>query len=230
MSNSPTSNFHPDGTLFIVSGPSGAGKTTLIERASAEVATIGIELKFSVSHTTRPPRGGEEDGVAYHFVDARTFEGMVERGEFLEWARVHGHMYGTSRLEVETRLKRGEDVILDIDVQGAKQIADSEALRPRSLSVFVFPPSFTELESRIRGRKLNSEDEIILRLRKASAEIDGCTFYDYIIINDRLEVAVACLKAAIITRKLQSSSVLQKLREMAEQFKEENSGRFARGY
>lgn len=229
MSNSPTSNFHPDGTLVIVSGPSGAGKTTLIENARTELAPLGIHLHFSVSHTTRPPRGGEEEGVAYYFVDDATFDAMVERGEFLEWARVHGHMYGTSCLEVETRLRNGQDVILDIDVQGAKQVAENGSLRSRSLSVFVFPPSFNELESRIRGRQLNSEDEIVLRLKKASAEIDGCTFYDYIIINDRLEIAVACLKAAIIARKLQSSSVLQKLREMAEQFKEENSGRFARG-
>lgn len=227
MSNSPTLNFHPDGTLFIVSGPSGAGKTTLIEKAREELAAIGLQLHFSVSHTTRAPRKGERDGEAYYFVDQPAFEAMTARGEFIEWARVHGGLYGTSRKEVESRLDRGEDVILDIDVQGARQIADKAWLKPRSLSIFVFPPSFAELEGRIRGRKLNSEDEITMRLRKASEEIDGCTFYDYIIINDRLDIATACLKAAIITRKLQSSSVLEKLRAMAEQFKEENSGRFA---
>src|ERR1700746_1601058 len=117
-----SSNFHPDGTLFIVSGPSGAGKTTLIQRVRAQLAPIGINLYFSVSHTTRRPREGEENGRSYHFVSDAHFAHMVERGEFLEWASVHAHRYGTSKNEVLHRLERGEDVILDIDYQGAKQI------------------------------------------------------------------------------------------------------------
>src|SRR5438045_2087984 len=118
-----SSNFHPDGTLFIVSGPSGAGKTTLINEARRQLEPIGIRLHFSVSHTTRKPRSGETEGINYYYVQREQFETMVKAGEFLEHAHVHDHRYGTSRNEVIDRLKRGEDVILDIDYQGAKQIA-----------------------------------------------------------------------------------------------------------
>lgn len=225
-----SSNFHADGTLFIVSGPSGAGKTTLIERVRGELAKIGISLYFSVSHTTRKPRAGETDGINYHYVSREVFEGMVARGEFLEHAHVHAHYYGTSRLEVQQRLRDGLDVILDIDYQGAKQIAEDTDLESRSLSVFIFPPSLEELEARLRRRGLNSDDEIDLRLRKAIAEIEeGKGFYDYIIINDNLEVAAECLKAAIIAKKLQTKTALEAIAHMAERFKEEErNGRTAR--
>src|SRR5205085_10894548 len=118
-----SSNFHSDGTLFIVSGPSGAGKTTLINNVREQLEPIGIRLYFSVSHTTRQPRGGEAEGVNYYFVSQTAFETMVARGEFLEHAHVHEQLYGTSRKEVRERLIRGEDVILDSDYQGARQIA-----------------------------------------------------------------------------------------------------------
>jgi len=225
-----SSNFHSDGTLFIVSGPSGAGKTTLINRVRGGLRDVGIELYFSVSHTTRKPRAGEVDGHDYHFVAEDRFIAMTDRGEFLEWAHVHANRYGTSKAEVAGRLKAGQDVILDIDYQGAKQIADDEELKSRSLSVFLFPPSLDELEQRLRARGLNSEDEIELRLRKAIAEIDeGKGFYDYIIINDNLEVATECLRAAIIARKLQTKTALEAIAKMAERFKEEDrNGRTAR--
>lgn len=225
-----SSNFHPDGTLFIVSGPSGAGKTTLINRVRERLRTVNIELYFSVSHTTRKSRKGEVDGIDYHFVSEEHFMGMVERGEFLEWAHVHANRYGTSRAEVSAKLRRGQDVILDIDYQGAKQIADDEELNARSLSVFIFPPSLEALEERLRARGLNSEDEIDLRLRKAIAEIDeGKGFYHYIIINDSLEVATRCLEAAIIAKKLQTKTALEAIGRMAERFKEEDrNGRTAR--
>ncbi len=226
MSSDSTSNFHPDGTLFIVSGPSGAGKTTLINRVKKEVEPLGIQLHFSVSHTTREPRAGEQHGKDYYFVAREKFDEMVGRGEFIEWAQVHGYMYGTSKQEVQTRLQRSEDVILDIDVQGAQQISESSDLQPHSLSVFVFPPSFEELEKRLRSRGLNSETEIEIRLRKATSEIEeGCTFYEYVIINDDIDLATACLKAAVIARKLKSKSALLTLREMAHRFKEERNGR-----
>ncbi|HEX7808155.1 MAG TPA: guanylate kinase [Thermoanaerobaculia bacterium] len=224
-----SSNFHSDGTLFIVSGPSGAGKTTLIDRVRNQLAPVGIELYFSVSHTTRRPRTGEIPGVSYHFVSAEDFEVMVQAGEFLEWAHVHANRYGTSKAEVLGRLRDGQDVILDIDYQGAKQIAADPDLRPRSLSVFIFPPSLDALERRLRARSLNTDDEIDLRLRKAIDEInEGKDFYHYIIINDQLDVAAECLKAAIIAKKLQTKTALEAIAEMAERFKEEDrNGRTA---
>ena len=226
-----SSNFHPDGTLFIVSGPSGAGKTTLINSVREQLEPIGINLYFSVSHTTRKPRAGEVDGRSYHFVSTEQFAAMAERGEFIEWAFVHEQQYGTSKAEVRARLTRGEDVILDIDYQGARQIAADPELKPRSLNIFIFPPSFDHLEQRLRDRGLNSEDEIQTRLQKAADEIDaGKEFYDYVIINDKLNVAAECLKAAIIAKKLQTKTALEAITAMAERLKEERDGRFARGH
>lgn len=226
-----SSNFHPDGTLFIVSGPSGAGKTTLINTVRQWLEPIGITLYFSVSHTTRQPRAGEVDGRSYHFVNPEQFQAMAERGEFIEWAFVHEQRYGTSKKEVLDRLERGEDVILDIDYQGARQIAEDPDLEPRSLNIFIFPPSFDHLEQRLRDRGLNSEDEIQTRLQKAIDEIDaGKEFYDYVIINDQLNVAAECLKAAIIAKKLQTKTALEAINAMAERLKEERDGRFTRGH
>jgi guanylate kinase len=230
MSNSSSVNFHPDGTLFIVSGPSGAGKTTLINRVREELAPMGIELHFSVSHTTRLARSGEIEGNQYYFVTRDEFERMSAAGEFIEWAHVHSNLYGTSKKEVQTRLDRGEDVILDIDVQGARQIASNEDLNRHSLSVFVFPPSFDELEKRLKNRGLNSDGEIHLRLEKAWSEIENSfDVYEYVIINDDLKNAAECLKSAIVARKLKSRSAVLALREMAKRFKEERSARVAQG-
>jgi len=226
-----SSNFHPDGTLFIVSGPSGAGKTTLINRVREQLEPIGITLYFSVSHTTRKPRTGEIDGISYHFVTPAVFEAMVAGAEFIECAFVHEQRYGTSKAEVLDRLKSGKDVILDIDYQGARQIAVDPELKPRSLNIFIFPPSFDHLEQRLHDRGLNSEDEIRTRLQKAADEIDaGKEFYDYVIINDDLNVAAECLKAAIIAKKLQTKTALEAITAMAERLKEERDGRFARGH
>ncbi len=224
-----SSNFHSDGTLFIVSGPSGAGKTTLIQRVRDQLQPLGIELYFSVSHTTRRRREGEIPGVSYYYVEAEEFQAMVERGEFLECAHVHAHRYGTSRAEVVQRLRDGLDVILDIDYQGAKQIDHDPELKPRSLSVFIFPPSLETLKVRLRDRGLNTDEEIHIRLRKAIDEIDeGKDFYDYIIINDNLDAATECLKAAIIARKLQTKTALEAIAVMAERLKEEDrNGRTA---
>jgi guanylate kinase len=224
-----SSNFHSDGTLFIVSGPSGAGKTTLIGRVRAGLLPIHLDLHFSVSHTTRKPRTGEIDGINYYFVSEPEFRGMIERGEFLEWAHVHAHLYGTSRAEVESRLARGQDVILDIDYQGAKLIAADPELRKRSVNIFIFPPTLEVLEQRLRNRGLNTDDEIDLRLRKALDEIhEGKEFYRYIIINDDLDVATECLKAAVIAEKLKTSTAIAAIDQMAERFREEDrNGRTA---
>jgi guanylate kinase len=218
-----SSNFHPDGTLFIVSGPSGAGKTTLINRVQEQLAPLGIQLYFSVSHTTRKPRTGEVPGQSYHYVSDDEFSRMVAQSEFLEWAYVHANRYGTSKSEVSERLAEGQDVILDIDYQGARLIDQDPELEPRSLNVFIFPPSLDVLEQRLRQRSLNTDAEIELRLRKAIDEIDeGKEFYKYIIINDNLEVATECLKAAIIAKKLQTRTALEAIATMAERFKEED--------
>jgi len=225
-----SSNFHPDGTLFIVSGPSGAGKTTLINRVRDQLSPIGINLHFSVSHTTRSRREGETEGRSYYFVSDHDFAQMVERREFLEWAHVHAHWYGTSKTEVLSRLDKGVDVILDIDYQGARQIASDPALDSRSLNIFIFPPSIESLERRLHDRGLNTDAEIALRLQKALDEIDaGKEFYQYIIINDDLDEATECLKAAIIAKKLQTKTALESIRQMAGRFREERDGRIARG-
>lgn len=225
-----SSNFHPDGTLFIVSGPSGAGKTTLINQVRGQLEPIGINLYFSVSHTTRAPRAGEIAGKSYHFVSPEVFDQMVAHGEFIEHAFVHEQQYGTSKKEVDARLQRGEDVILDIDYQGAQQIANDPELSTRSLNIFIFPPSFEHLEQRLRDRGLNSEDEIHTRLQKAIDEIDAGAkeFYQYVIINDDLNVATECLKAAVIAKKLQTRTALDAIAKMAARLKEERDGRFAR--
>ncbi|MGZ8779742.1 MAG: guanylate kinase [Thermoanaerobaculia bacterium] len=226
-----SSNFHSDGTLFIVSGPSGAGKTTLINRVREQLKPIGVSLYFSVSHTTRPARAGEKEGINYYYVTDESFTAMAGRGEFLEHAHVHAHRYGTSREEVLGRMNRGEDVILDIDYQGARQIAEDPDLKQRSLNIFIFPPSIEALERRLRDRGLNTDGDIELRLRKALDEIDaGKEFYDYVIINDDLDEATECLKAAIIARKLKTRTALDAILRMAERFKEERDGRFARGH
>jgi guanylate kinase len=225
-----SSNFHPDGTLFIISGPSGAGKTTLIKEVSKELEPLGLALYFSVSHTTRKARPGEIPGKSYHFVSDQEFTEMVAAGKFLESAHVHDHRYGTSKAEVVDKLKTGQDVILDIDYQGASQVAKHADLDERKLNVFIFPPSLQALERRLRDRGLNTEQEIETRLKKAIDEIDaGKEFYNYIIINDDLKVATACLKAAIIAKKLQTKVALEAIDKMAERFKEERDGRIARG-
>ena len=224
-----SSNFHPDGTLFIVSGPSGAGKTTLINIVRQQLEPINIRLYFSVSHTTRKLRHGEVEGKNYYFVSPQKFSSMIEAGEFLEWAHVHEQRYGTSKAEVVSRLQSGCDVILDIDYQGAKQIADDKELKERKLNVFIFPPSLDALERRLHERGLNSEREIETRLQKAMDEIDAAKeFYDYIIINDNREIAAECLKAVIISKKLQTKTAIEAIDRMKQKFKEERDGRFAR--
>ncbi len=183
------------GTLFVVSAPSGAGKTSLV-RALID-AVDGLEL--SVSHTTRPRRRGEVDGIDYHFVDESTFLAQVEAGRFLEHAEVFGNRYGTSRDAVEARLAEGFDVILEIDWQGALQV---RRLIPGAVLIFILPPSPAELESRLSGRGQDSTEVVERRLSEARAEIAQYEAYDYLIVNDDFSTALGQLRCLIETERL----------------------------
>jgi guanylate kinase len=187
------------GELFIVSSPSGGGKTTLIRRVMAELEREGRRSYFSISHTTRAPRSCERDGVDYHFVDRMAFLAMVARQEFLEHAEVHGQLYGTSRSEVEGRLAAGIDVFLDIDVQGARQVRSSV---PEAVKIFVFPPSEVELLRRLQARRQDSEATIALRMRNALKEMPEYTEFDYVIINDRLDEATRALNCIVSAARM----------------------------
>lgn len=180
------------GSLIVVSAPSGAGKTTL---CSAILKSFD-RIAFSISYTTRKPRSGEVDGVDYYFVSEEKFKEMIERGEFAEWAIVHGNYYGTSRRIIDDLMERNIDVLLDIDVQGAKQI---KALYPEAVLVFIMPPSFEELKKRLYTR---GAENLELRLSRAIEEMKEYSFYNYVIINDNLERAISDLKAIITSERL----------------------------
>jgi guanylate kinase len=179
------------GQLFIVSAPSGAGKTTLVERLVEQVP----HLRMSRSYTSRPARAGETDGVDYNFVTRERFEDMIAAGEFLEWADVFGNLYGTCAADTERLLAAGCDVVLVIDVQGARQV---RGLRPDATTVFVMPPSYQVLEQRLRGRSKDSEAAILRRLAVAREEVVSFTEYDFIVINDELTAAVDRLRGIVL--------------------------------
>jgi len=187
------------GVLFIVASPSGGGKTTLIREVIARLAERDVPGYFSVSHTTRPQRSAETDGVDYHFADHAEFEAMAQRAEFLEWAEYNGHLYGTARSEVEARLAAGKDVFLDIEVQGAHQV---KTLVPDVVKIFVYPPSYSVLKERLTERRQDSPDAIRERLSWAMREFGAAGEFDYAIINDRLEEAVDALLGVCIAEHL----------------------------
>jgi guanylate kinase len=199
------------GFLFIVSSPSGGGKTTLIRRLLAKPP--GQPLHFSVSHTTRLMREGERDGREYHFVSATQFEAMAKDGDFLEHNEVHGNFYGTARSEVLPRLGAGEDVILDIDVQGARDIRAGYA---EAISIFIVPSSAAELERRLRARGLDGEDAIRKRLINAAKEVAQASDFQYVIVNDDLERATLELESVVRASRLmpaRQARVLERLRK-----------------
>ena len=183
------------GNLIIISAPSGTGKTTILKKLFAQLKGV----TFSVSHTTRQPRTGEEDGIDYHFVDKDDFQKMLEADQFLEWAEVHGNFYGTSKAEVQKHLDNGLDVFLDIDVQGARQVR--QAAGEESFSVFVVPPSWQEQEKRLTGRGTDSVETIKLRLENAQHEMKDAGLYDYLIVNDTVERAVDTLRSIIVAQR-----------------------------
>ncbi len=181
------------GRLFVIAAPSGAGKTSLV-RALMEREP---GLKFSISYTTRPKRPSEVDGRDYLFVSREEFDRMAKAAEFLEYAQVFDHSYATSRQQVEEALRAGQDVILEIDWQGAQQV---HAAMPECVSIFILPPSRAALEERLRQRSTDSEEVIARRLRDAVTDMSHCNEFDYVIVNDRFEAALENLRAIIAGR------------------------------
>jgi guanylate kinase len=183
------------GIPIVLSAASGTGKTTLGHRL---ITRFG-DIRLSISYTTRPPRGGEQDGVDYHFVSTTQFEDMVRSNAFIEWAQVHGNLYGTAWNEVTRRLEIGEDVLLDIDVQGGKSIKDRI---PEALLVFLLPPSMSELRRRLSSRGTETTEQVQIRLLNARREIEAATFYDYLIVNDDLDRAADALSSVVSVERL----------------------------
>ncbi|MBD3426953.1 MAG: guanylate kinase [Candidatus Omnitrophica bacterium] len=180
--------------IIIVSAPSGSGKTTLVDRLLER--TEGI--KRSVSCTTRPPREGEKDGEDYFFLSEEEFEKSIEEGRMLEWEKNFKHYYGTPKAQVEEAVRKGEDIILSIDVKGAKAV---KRLYPGSLSIFIMPPSMKELRERLLNRKTEEEEQISMRLNQSEEEIKAADEYDYLVVNDDLEKAVGELRQIIETAR-----------------------------
>ena len=182
------------GVLFVVSAPSGAGKTSLCH----ELIALLPDLRFSVSCTTRPPRPGEVPDRDYHFVDEPTFRGMIKEGAFLEWAEVYGKLYGTPRAPLQEWIAQGCDVLLDIDTQGAMQIRRHV---PEAVSVYILPPSMAVLRRRLEDRQGDSPDEIAKRLKRAKDEVAHYRDYSYVIINDDFKFSVRQLEAIVLAER-----------------------------
>lgn len=182
------------GIMFVVSAPSGTGKTTICEKILQRLP----DIKMSVSHTTRKPRLGERNGFDYYFIEKETFEEMIKNDEFIEWAEVYGNLYGTSKKVIDELIKTGNDILLDIDVQGAKSIKKNY---PDSVLIFIIPPSLEELEKRLLKR--NEDKEVIKkRLERVSQEILQYEYYDYLVINDYLEKAINDIVCIINSERL----------------------------
>jgi guanylate kinase len=199
--------------LFVLSAPSGTGKSSLLARVLAEVPG----LRFSVSHATRAPRPGERDGVEYHFVDRARFEALVAAGAFLEWAVVHGDLKGTSRAEVERARAEGVDLVLDLDVQGAAQV---RACCPGAVSLFLLPPSAREMERRLRGRALDAPAAIERRLSDARREVRAWEQFDYVVVNRDLAEAATAVAAVVRATRQRRESMSSAARAIAATFED----------
>jgi guanylate kinase len=201
----------PHGILYVVSSPSGGGKGTLIRR----VLDVVPDLSYSVSYTTRAPRNGEVDGREYFFVDRERFEEMIAADEFLEWANVHGHLYGTARQQVKHEIQRGKDIVLEVDVQGAASV---KRLGLDSVSVFILPPSLETLRERLLARGTDSAEELRVRLTNAPAELREYSNFDYVIFNDRVERASAQLAAIVSAERARRSRQEALIKEVVPKF------------
>jgi guanylate kinase len=198
-------------TVFIISAPSGSGKSTLVSRLMNEVE----KLTFSVSYTTRKPRGSERDGEAYHFIDRAEFEARLARNEFLESAEVFGNYYGTHCSELQIAENKGVDLVLDIDVQGAAQLKQRI---PDAVTIFILAPSREILEGRLRARSQDSEEVILRRLADAAREIRNYSLYDYVLVNEDLTLASETLKSIVRAERVKRVRVEEKIRPILETF------------
>jgi guanylate kinase len=200
-------------TVFIISAPSGSGKSTLVSRLLASVPN----LMFSVSYTTRKPRGAEVDGHNYHFVSREAFEAMLARNDFLEWAEVFGNYYGTHRSVLEEARAQGKDLVLDIDVQGARQL---KCQIPEAVTVFILAPSRQILEQRLRARSEDRDEVIERRLREAAEEIGNYHAYDYVLINRDLAESDAVLSSIVHAERARRTRIEDRIRPILETFQD----------
>lgn len=199
-----------EGLLVVISGPSGAGKGTICMQLLMEMSF----LKVSVSATTRKPREGEKDGIDYFFIEEEEFLKRVKNNEFLEYAKVYGNYCGTPKEEVFKQLKAGKDIILEIDIQGALQVKKNY---PMGVFIFILPPSLTELKNRIEGRGTDSKEVILRRMESAYDELNYAFQYDYVVVNDRVDIATEKIKHIILAEKnraIRKKEIINKVREM----------------
>jgi guanylate kinase len=199
------------GSIVVISAPSGAGKSTLIRHLLGAFPDLG----FSVSYTTRPPRVGEDHGRDYFFVSRKVFEGMIARHEFVEWADVYGHLYGTARKQLHAAQTAGRDILLDIDVQGHRQVRER---LPEAISVFILPPSFRELARRLRNRRSDASEQIERRLCTAREEINHWPEYDYLVVNDSLANAIQVLRGIVQAARFRCLNQEGRVRKIVKTF------------
>ena len=193
-----------NGLLYVVSGPSGTGKTTLCKELIKRIPG----LNFSVSYTTRAPRKNEKTGKDYYFVSLETFNAMIDRGEFAEWAELYGHLYGTTRTSIEQTLGKGHDLLFDIDCQGAQQL---RKIYPQGISIFLLPPSVSELKRRLWNRKTDSQETIQKRMNKLRQEISQVKMYEYIVINNVFAETLQVLRSIIVAERHRRENMLRKI-------------------
>lgn len=195
------------GHLFVITAPSGTGKSTIIEMVRGNLG----EVYYSISHTTRAPREGEVNGVHYHFVSRQAFEKMIQAGEFIEWAVVYDQLYGTSTSAVESALSSGKDILLDLDIQGALEVKRQFS---ESTLIFIFPPSLEVLKERLQNRSMHDDTNIELRMKRAEEEISKCKDYDFLIVNNDLEQSVKEVEAIIISQRARTKRRLPFFQEI----------------